>query len=104
MATSAFKEAAAGFMRRVYGIDLDPATQVNHAIGSKPALAILPLCFINPGDITLLTVPGYPVARHLHQVLRRQRLPAAAAGREQFLSGFLEHSGRRVDRRRSCWC
>jgi LL-diaminopimelate aminotransferase len=57
-----FKEAAAAFMRRVYGIDLDPATQVNHAIGSKPALAMLPACFINPGDITLLTVPGYPVA------------------------------------------
>ena len=57
-----FKEAAAAFMRRVYGVELDPATQVNHAIGSKPALAMLPACFINPGDITLLTVPGYPVA------------------------------------------
>jgi LL-diaminopimelate aminotransferase len=59
---SRFKEAAAAFMQRVYGVQLDPATQVNHAIGSKPALAMLPACFINPGDITLLTVPGYPVA------------------------------------------
>jgi LL-diaminopimelate aminotransferase len=25
-------------------------------------LAILPACFINPGDITLMTAPGYPVA------------------------------------------
>ena len=41
---------------------LDPATQVNHCIGSKPALAMLPVCFINPGDVTLMTVPGYPVA------------------------------------------
>ena len=39
-----------------------PATQVNHCIGSKPALAMLPACFINPGDVTLMTVPGYPVA------------------------------------------
>ena len=37
-------------------------TEVNHAIGSKPALAMLPACFINPGDVTLMTVPGYPVA------------------------------------------
>jgi LL-diaminopimelate aminotransferase len=58
----AFKEAAAGFMRRVFGVTLDPATEVNHAIGSKPALAMLPACFINPGDVTLMTVPGYPVA------------------------------------------
>ena len=41
---------------------LDPVTEVNHAIGSKPALAMLPACFINPGDVTLMTVPGYPVA------------------------------------------
>ncbi|HYV37320.1 MAG TPA: LL-diaminopimelate aminotransferase [Gemmataceae bacterium] len=57
-----FKEAAAGFMKKVFGVTLDPATEVNHAIGSKPALAMLPACFINPGDVTLMTVPGYPVA------------------------------------------
>jgi LL-diaminopimelate aminotransferase len=57
-----FKQAAAGFMQRTMGVALDPATQINHAIGSKPALAMLPACFINPGDITLMTVPGYPVA------------------------------------------
>src|SRR5215510_10771867 len=58
----AFKDAAAGFMKRVFGVTLDPATEINHAIGSKPALAMLPACFINPGDVTLMTVPGYPVA------------------------------------------
>jgi len=57
-----FKEAVAAFMQRTFGVKLDPATEVNHSIGSKPALAMLPACFINPGDITLMTVPGYPVA------------------------------------------
>jgi len=57
-----FKDAAAGFMKKAFGVTLDPVTEVNHAIGSKPALAMLPACFINPGDITLMTVPGYPVA------------------------------------------
>jgi len=58
----AFKDAAAEFMKRQFGVTLDPATEINHAIGSKPALAMLPAAFINPGDITLMTVPGYPVA------------------------------------------
>jgi LL-diaminopimelate aminotransferase len=58
----AFKEAAARFMERFYGVTLDPVTEVNHCIGSKPALAMIPACFINPGDVTLMTVPGYPVA------------------------------------------
>jgi LL-diaminopimelate aminotransferase len=59
---AAFKEAAAGFMKKVFGVHLDPVTEVNHAIGSKPALAMMPAVFINPGDVTLMTVPGYPVA------------------------------------------
>jgi LL-diaminopimelate aminotransferase len=58
----AYKEAAAGFMKAVFGVTLDPATEINHAIGSKPAYAMLPAVFINPGDVTLMTVPGYPVA------------------------------------------
>ncbi len=59
---AAYKEAAARFMQRRFGVSLDPVTQINHCIGSKPAYAMLPACFINPGDVTLMTVPGYPVA------------------------------------------
>jgi LL-diaminopimelate aminotransferase len=59
---AAFKEAAARFMQREFGVPLDPVTEVNHAIGSKPVYAMLPAVFINPGDVTLITVPGYPVA------------------------------------------
>ena len=57
-----FKEAVARFMKRRFNVDLDPATEINHSIGSKPALAMMPDVFINPGDVTLMTTPGYPVA------------------------------------------
>ena len=59
---AAYKEAAAAFMARQFGVTLDPVTEVCHCIGSKPAYAMLPACFIDPGDVTLMTVPGYPVA------------------------------------------
>jgi LL-diaminopimelate aminotransferase len=58
----AFKDAVAEFMKRQFGVALDANSEINHAIGSKPALAMLPAAFINPGDVTLMTVPGYPVA------------------------------------------
>ena len=58
----AFKDAVARFMQRHFGVALDPQREVNHCIGSKPALAMMPAVFINPGDVTLMTVPGYPVA------------------------------------------
>lgn len=58
----AFKDAAAAYMEAFFGVrGLDPATEINHTIGSKPALAMLPLCFVNPGEASILTVPGYPV-------------------------------------------
>lgn len=59
---AAFKEAVARYMQRQFGVELDPAREVNHCIGSKTALAMLPAALIDPGDITLMTVPGYPVA------------------------------------------
>lgn len=58
----AYKDAAAEFMKRQFGVSLDPVSEICHCIGSKPAYAMLPACFINPGDVTLMTVPGYPVA------------------------------------------
>lgn len=59
---AAYKEAAARFMQRQFGVEIDPVKEVNHCIGTKTALAMLPAAFINPGDVTLMTVPGYPVA------------------------------------------
>ena len=57
-----YREAAARWMERVCGVrGIDPATQIVHSIGSKAALTILPACFINPGDVALMTTPGYPV-------------------------------------------
>lgn len=57
-----FKAAASVYLERVYGVTgIDPEKEINHSIGSKPALAMLPSAFINPGDVTLMTVPGYPV-------------------------------------------
>ncbi|MCU0704173.1 MAG: LL-diaminopimelate aminotransferase [Fimbriiglobus sp.] len=59
---AAYKEAAAEFLKRQFGVTVDPVTEVCHCIGSKPAYAMLPAVFINPGDVTLMTAPGYPVA------------------------------------------
>jgi LL-diaminopimelate aminotransferase len=57
-----FKDAAARYLQKVYGVTgIDPQTEVLHGIGSKPVLAMLPAIFINPGDVTLMTVPNYPI-------------------------------------------
>jgi LL-diaminopimelate aminotransferase len=77
----AFKEAAARYMEAVYQVaGLEPVQEINHGIGSKSILALLPLAFINPGDITLMTVPGYPVIGTMTQALQGEvvKLPLLA--------------------------
>lgn len=57
-----FKDAAARYLQKIYGVgNINPETEVLHGIGSKPVLAMFPAIFINPGDVTLMTVPGYPI-------------------------------------------
>ena len=49
-------------MKEVFSVNnLDPKTEINHVIGTKSALAMLPAAFINPGDITLMPTPSYPI-------------------------------------------
>ncbi len=55
------REAVARWYRNRFGVTLDPATEVISLIGSKEGIAHLPLAFVNPGDHTLVTDPGYPV-------------------------------------------
>ncbi len=56
-----FREAAANWYRRRFGVILDPETEVLSLIGSKEGIGHLPLAFVSPGDVVLVPDPGYPV-------------------------------------------
>jgi LL-diaminopimelate aminotransferase len=57
-----YQMAAARWLKNVCGVEIEkPQEQIIHSIGSKAALSLLPACFINPGDVALMTTPGYPV-------------------------------------------
>ena len=56
-----FRQAAAGWFGRRFGVEFDPATEVVSMIGSKEGIAHMPLAFVDPGDYVLVPDPGYPV-------------------------------------------
>ncbi len=56
-----FRQAAAAWCERRFGLDLDPETEVIAVIGSKEAIAHFPLAFVDKDDIVLVPTPGYPV-------------------------------------------
>ena len=56
-----FRKAIASFYEENYGVKLDPENEICVLIGSKEGIAHFPLCFINPGDYSLVPEPAYPV-------------------------------------------
>jgi LL-diaminopimelate aminotransferase len=75
-----FRLAGARYLKNLFNVTLDPETEILHSIGSKAALSLLPACFINPGDVVLMTVPGYPVlgthAKYYGGVVHNMKLTA----------------------------
>ncbi|MDR2368065.1 MAG: LL-diaminopimelate aminotransferase [Deltaproteobacteria bacterium] len=60
---NSFRNVVANYYKRRYGVDLVPDTEVCSLIGSKEGLAQFPLAFLNPGDVSLVPEPSYPVYR-----------------------------------------
>ncbi|MGE3962282.1 MAG: LL-diaminopimelate aminotransferase [Dehalococcoidia bacterium] len=56
-----FRRSIADWYQKRHGVTLDPDREVVPLIGSKEGIAHFPLCLINPGDVSLITDPGYPV-------------------------------------------
>ena len=59
-----FRKAIAGWMKKRFGISLDPATEIYSLIGSKEGLGHLPLAYLNSGDVALVPDPAYPVYKN----------------------------------------
>ncbi len=59
--TKQFREAAAAWMKKRFGVDVDPDTEVLANIGSKETIAHVFFAYVDKGDYTLVPDPGYPV-------------------------------------------
>lgn len=56
-----FRQAAADFYERRFGVKLDPETEVLTLLGSKEGIAHIFGALVNDGDFTLVPDPQYPV-------------------------------------------
>jgi len=56
----AYRQAAAQWMKRRFGVDVDPATEICATLGSKEAIFNFPEAYLNPGDLVIIPTPGYP--------------------------------------------
>ncbi len=59
--TEKFRKSACNWMKKRFGVELDPDTEMLANIGSKEAIAHVFFAFVDKGDYTLVPDPGYPV-------------------------------------------
>jgi len=57
----AYRRAAASYMAKRFGVDLDADSQIVGLLGSKEGIGHLPTALVDPGDVVLVPSPGYPV-------------------------------------------
>jgi len=59
--TKEFRSAVSDWYLKRFGVNLNPQKEVISLIGSKEGIAHVFLAFIDPGDISLIPDPAYPV-------------------------------------------
>lgn len=88
--TKAFRQAAAEWYTKKFGVAVDPETEVLPLIGSQEGTAHLPLAILNPGDFALLLDPGYPSHAGGVYLASGQIYPMPLRAENQFLPVFEE--------------
>jgi LL-diaminopimelate aminotransferase len=58
--TEEFREAAVGFYRDRFGVELDTASELIPVLGGKEAVGHIALACLDPGGLSLSPEPGYP--------------------------------------------
>ncbi len=56
----ALRQAFADWYGRYYGVELNPANEIQPLVGSKEGILLISLAFIDKGDKVLVPDPGYP--------------------------------------------
>jgi LL-diaminopimelate aminotransferase len=59
--TPSYRQAIAKYYKSRFQVDLDPQSEALGLIGSKEGLFTLSQILLNPGDVSLVPDPGYPV-------------------------------------------
>jgi len=81
----AFREAVARWYGRRYNVTLDPKSEIIALIGSKEGCHHFALGVINPGDLVLVTDPGYPGYKPSIWFVGAEPYPVPMLAENQFL-------------------
>lgn len=90
-----FRQTIAKHMKKRFGVELDPDSEIYPLIGSKEGIAHMPLAFINPGDAVLVPDPCYPPYRSGTIFAGGEIIPMPLTDKNHFLPDLraINHAG-----------
>ncbi|HXF96119.1 MAG TPA: aminotransferase class I/II-fold pyridoxal phosphate-dependent enzyme [Gemmatimonadales bacterium] len=81
----AFREAAAAYLERRFGVAVDPMAELHPLLGSKEGIAHLAMAVLDPGDVAIVPEPGYAVYHGGTVLAGAEPYPFALTPRTEFL-------------------
>ena len=69
------RQAFSDWYRRWYGVELDPKTEIQPLVGSKEAILLISLAFLDKGDKVLVPDPGYPTYSSASRLVEAEIVP-----------------------------
>ena len=69
------RQAFADWYSRWYGVELDPKTEIQPLVGSKEAILLISLAFLDKGDKVLVPDPGYPTYSSASRLVEAEIVP-----------------------------
>ena len=69
------RQAFADWYRRWYGVELDPKTEIQPLVGSKEAVLLISMAFLDKGDKVLVPDPGYPTYSSASKLAEAEIVP-----------------------------
>ena len=69
------RQAFADWYVRWYGVELDPSKEIQPLVGSKEAVLLISLAFLDKGDKVLVPDPGYPTYSSASKLVEAEIVP-----------------------------
>ena len=82
------RKAFADWYRRWYGVELDPKTEIQPLVGSKEAILLISLAFLDKGDKVLVPDPGYPTYSSASRLVEAEIVPYDLCGEKGWWPDF----------------
>ena len=97
------RQAYADWYRKYYGVELDPATEIQPLIGSKEGILHVNLTFLNPGDGVLVPNPGYPTYTSAARLVEAEVFPYDLKPENGWMPDFEQLERMPLDRIKLMW-